>query len=129
MPFIAQIYSSSYTFFSQISSAYLLTGARSAILAGSLSLWMPSTAACKAPAPPPGVPHHRPLLHCQRAAEEPAGLQAAGELLQVGVVGGGELGVVEPVGDWEGHLADVDVGGEELGGWSEDGRRGLIAGT
>ena len=95
----------------------------------SLSSNLHTSLAPPTPGPPPGVPHHGSLLHCQRAAEEPAGLQAAGELLQVGVVGGGELGGVEPVGDGEGHLADVDVGGEELGGWSEDGRRGLIAGT
>ena len=68
---------------------------------------------------PPGLPgHHRPLLTGHGAVQEAAGLQAAGELLEVGVEahggGGGGRRVGEPGGHREGHLADVDVRRQEL---------------
>ena len=69
---------------------------------------------------PPGVPHHpRPLLPRHGAVQVAAALQAAGELLEVGVEAHGGPG------DREGHLADVDVGGQELRGRTQHCRRRL----
>ena len=74
-------------------------------------VWSLSLSSNSASQLPPVLPrHHRPLLAGHGAVQEAAGLQPAGELLEVGVEAHGGPG------DREGHLADVDVGGQELGG-------------
>ena len=87
-------------------------------------VWSLSLSSNSASQLPPVLPrHHRPLLAGHGAVQEAAGLQPAGELLEVGVEahGGGRGGrrVGEPGGHREGHLADVDVRRQELGGWSQ----------